>query len=71
MNARLDLAKRYDVSDQLAIKEEEVERLRVEVNRLSEESQIYEHHARRVLEENSEYKKESEILVIFLIEGSN
>jgi len=59
----LDLAKKYDSSDRLARKEEEVERLRLEVNRLSEESQMYENHARRVLEENSEYKRESEVLV--------
>jgi len=44
-------------------KEEDIERLHIELNRLIEENKIYESHARRILEENNDYKRESETLV--------
>ena len=63
LNARVDLAKRYDASERLAKKEEEVERLKIEVNSLSEERRMVEEHYHKLLNENRGFRTESDSLV--------
>ena len=66
LNARVDLAKRYDTSERLAKKEEEVERLKIEVNSLSEERRMMEEHYHKLLNENRGFRTESDSLVRIL-----
>lgn len=63
LNAQVDLAQRYDASQRLARKEEEVERLRIEVNGLGEEKRMLEGHYQRLLNENNGFRTESDSLV--------
>ena len=66
LNARVDLAQRYDASERLARKEEEVERLRIELNGLGEEKRMLEEHYQRLLNENNGFRNESDSLVFLL-----
>ena len=70
LNAKVDLAKRYDTSERLVKKEEEVERLKIEVNSLSEERTMLDEHYRRLLNENRGFRTESDSL-IFTIQEEN
>ena len=64
LHARADLAEKYDNRERLAKKEEEAERLKLEVNRLVDENRILEAYSQKVLQANALYRQESDSLVI-------
>lgn len=65
LHARVDLAEKYDNRERLAKKEEEAERLKLEVNRLADENRILEGYSQNVLKANTVYRQEFDSIVIY------